>query len=83
MFIKEVEWQMMRTFLLLMQSTYISVPIKLLNMPIGKLIFIPETLYFRYEKFLEHSKTTHAMGRVGSAEEVGKMTSNIISYNDH
>ena len=26
----------------------------------------------RYEKFLEHSKTTHAMGRVGTADEVGK-----------
>lgn len=23
-----------------------------------------------YEKFMEHSKTTHAMGRVGSVEEV-------------
>ena len=30
------------------------------------------SLYLRYEKFLEHSKTTHAMGRVGSSDEVGK-----------
>ncbi|KAF6034459.1 hypothetical protein EB796_007235 [Bugula neritina] len=26
----------------------------------------------QYEKFLEHSKTTHALGRVGEAEEVAK-----------
>ena len=25
-----------------------------------------------YEQFLEHSKTTHPMGRVGTVQEVGK-----------
>ena len=29
--------------------------------------------FYRYEKFLEHSKTTHPMGRVGTADEVGKI----------
>ena len=26
----------------------------------------------KYEAFLEHSKTTHAMGRVGTTDEVAK-----------
>ena len=33
---------------------------------------------YRYEQFLEHSKTTHAMGRVGCTDEVGKKTCNQI-----
>jgi len=27
----------------------------------------------QYEKFLEHSKTTHPLGRVGSAEEIAEL----------
>ena len=33
---------------------------------------------YRYEQFLEHSKTTHAMGRVGCTDEVGKKICNQI-----
>lgn len=32
-----------------------------------------------YEKFLEHSKTTHAMGRVGTVDEVAKTVSFLAS----
>ena len=32
-----------------------------------------------YEKFLEHSKTTHALGRVGTVQEVAAMISFLAS----
>ena len=32
-----------------------------------------------YEKFLEHSKTTHALGRVGNVQEVANMISFLAS----
>ena len=32
-----------------------------------------------YEKFLEHSKTTHALGRVGTVQEVANMISFLAS----
>ena len=32
-----------------------------------------------YEKFLEHSKTTHALGRVGTVQEVASMISFLAS----
>ena len=32
-----------------------------------------------YEKFLEHSKTTHALGRVGTVKEVAAMISFLAS----
>ena len=32
-----------------------------------------------YERFLEHSKTTHALGRVGDVEEVAAMISFLAS----
>ena len=32
-----------------------------------------------YDKFLEHSKTSHALGRVGSVEEVAGMIRFLVS----
>ena len=32
-----------------------------------------------YEKFLEHSKTTHALGRVGTVQEVANMITFLAS----
>ena len=48
---------------------------EVINLPnIPRLNLISCYLKYRYDQFLEHSKTTHALGRVGYTDEVGKNT---------